>query len=200
MIENPKLNPPTLVGKKVRLRPVVREDATVYAAVTPIDTFKYYATQIPMEQTEHGFRAFVDFIVDSPNVMGFACELLETGEVIGGSTFMDIRPADDHVEVGMTWYAPAWRGTYVNPECKLLMLTHAFEVLGCAKVTLKCDNRNANSKAAILKLGAKHEGVLRRHRFTDFGEWRDTSFYGILSEEWPMVKAGLLARLKDIGY
>jgi len=197
MIENPKLNPPVLVGKHVRLRPVVVSDAATYAAVTPIETFKFYATQIPMEQSESGFRAFVDFIVDSPNVQGFACELLETGQVIGGSTFMDIRPADEHVEVGMTWYTPEWRGTFVNPECKLLMLTYAFEVLGCAKVTLKCDNRNENSKAAILKLGAKHEGVLRRHRMTDFGDWRDTSYYGILSEEWPGVKAGLDRRLQQ---
>lgn len=200
MIENPKLNPPTLVGKKVRLRPVVPTDAAVYAAVTPIETFQYYATQIPKSRSEDGFRAFVDFIVDSPNVQGFACELIETGEVIGGSTFMDIRPVDEHVEVGMTWYAPEWRGTFVNPECKFLMLSYAFETLGCTKVTLKCDNRNENSKAAILKLGAKHEGVLRRHRFTDLGEWRDTSYYGILKEEWPSVKEKLLGRLVAIGY
>jgi RimJ/RimL family protein N-acetyltransferase len=195
MIPNPKLDPPTLTGQFVRLRPVVSGDAAVYAAATPIETFRYYVSQMPKEQSEKGFRAFVDFIVDSPNVQGFACELLRTGEVIGGSTFMDIRLTDCHVEVGMTWYKPEWRGTFVNPECKLLMLTYAFETLGCVKVTLKCDNRNENSKAAILKLGAKHEGVLRRHKITDLGEWRDTSYYGILSEEWPEVKAKLEARL-----
>ena len=110
---------------------------------------------------------------------------------------MDIRTSDDHVEIGMTWYAPDFRGTFVNPECKYLLLMYAFEELGCQKVTLKCDNRNERSKSAILRLGAKHEGILRRHRFTDNGEWRDTSFYGIVVEEWPEVKAGLSKRLAD---
>lgn len=195
MIPNPKLDPPTLTGRFVRLRPVVASDAAVYAAATPIETFRYYVTEMPKSQSAEGFRAFVDFIVDSPNVQGFACELLSTGEVVGGSTFMDIRLADCHVEVGMTWYKPDYRGSFVNPECKLLMLTYAFETLGCVKVTLKCDNRNEHSKAAILKLGAKHEGVLRRHKITDLGEWRDTSYYGILSEEWPEVKAKLESRM-----
>lgn len=197
MIPDPKQNPPILTGKHVRLRPTEASDAAIYAAVTPISTFKYYATAMPLEQSEAGFRRFVDIIVDSPSVQGFTCELIATGEVVGGTTFMDIRLADEHVEVGMTWYVPQWRGTFVNPECKLLMLTHAFEVFGCTKVTLKCDNRNEHSKSAILKLGAKHEGILRRHRMTDVGEFRDTSYYSILKEEWPAVKTKLQERLRE---
>ncbi len=197
MIRNPKFDPPVLIGRHVRLRPVTTEDAAHYALATPVETFKFYVSAIPLEQSEGGFRPYVDFIVNSPTTQGFTCELIETSQIVGGSTLMDIRQADDHVEIGMTWYGPDWRGTFVNPECKLLLLKYAFEDLGCQKVTLKCDNRNEASKAAILKLGAKHEGVLRRHRYTDFGDWRDTSFYGILNDEWPSVKSRLLARLEE---
>lgn len=195
MISDPKLNPPTLAGEHVRLRPIHDGDAATYASVTPISTFQYYATAMPTEQSEAGFRRYVDVILKSPNIQGFSCELLTTGEVVGGTTYLDIRLADEHVEIGMTWYSPKWRGTFVNPECKLLLLEYAFETLGCTKVTLKCDNRNEPSKGAILKLGAKHEGVLRRHKITDIGEWRDTSFYSILKEEWPLAKARLEERL-----
>jgi N-acetyltransferase len=196
MIENPKINPPTLVGSHVRLRPIRQEDAGVYALATPIETFKFFATQIPNDQSESGFRPYVDFILASPSIQGFSCELIETGDLVGGTTFMDIRPSDDHVEIGMTWYSPKVRGSFVNPECKLLLLQYAFEILGCQKVTLKCDYRNERSKAAILKLGAKHEGVLRRHKLTDFGDFRDTSYYGILCDEWLPVKQRLLERLQ----
>jgi N-acetyltransferase len=196
MIANPKLDPPTLIGAHVRLRPIQAKDAAIYSLCTPIETFKFFVTQIPSEQSELGFKKYVDFIIDSPTTQGFTCELVENDRVVGGTTLMDIRPSDDHVEIGMTWYSPDLRGTYVNPECKYLLLTYAFEVLGCQKVTLKCDNRNELSKSAILKLGAKHEGVLRRHRFTENGEWRDTSYYGIVYEEWPNIKAGLEARLE----
>lgn len=197
MIQSPKNNPPTLRGERVRLRPIEPNDAAVYAATTPIDTFRYYVTSMPFEQTENGFRPYVDFILESPTTQGFTCELLSTNEAVGGSTFMDIRPADDHVEIGMTWYAPKWRGTFVNPECKLLMLSYAFENLGCAKVTLKCDNRNERSKGAILRLGAIQEGVLRRHRLTQLGEFRDTAYFGILREEWSTVKLALEERLSN---
>ena len=182
MIANPKLNPVTLYGKRVLLRPVQESDAANFAVIAPIETFRYYVSSVPKTQTPEGFEPYVRFILDSPNILGYACESLESGQVLGASSYLDIRPEDDHVEIGMTWYAPEWRGTYVNPECKLLMLTYAFQVLGCEKVTLKCDDRNEHSKAAILKLGAKFEGTLRRHRRTDFEEMRDTTYFGILKE------------------
>lgn len=196
MISNPKLNPPVLVGRRIRLRPVVESDARVFAETTPIETFRYYVSSIPTEQSEAGFAPYVRYILDTPSVLGFACEMIEDGTVIGASSYLDIRPEDDHVEIGMTWYAPQWRGTFVNPESKLLMLEYAFESLGCAKVTLKCDDRNQHSKNAILKLGATYEGTLRRHRMTQFGEMRDTAYFGILREEWPPIKAELQRRIE----
>ena len=195
MIADPKLNPATLVGEHVRLRPIQSSDAAAYSAVTPVETFRYFVTQIPKGQSTDGFQSYVDFIIENANIQGFTCELIADGTVVGGTTLMDIRPKDDQVEIGMTWYAPTMRGTFVNPECKLLLLSYAFEVLGCTKVTLKCDNRNERSKRAILKLGAVHEGVLRRHRMTDFGDYRDTSYYGIFCEDWPSVKDNLMMRL-----
>ncbi|MEI8281548.1 MAG: GNAT family protein [Armatimonadota bacterium] len=195
MIIDPKLNPPTLIGEHVRLRPIQATDSAAYYAIAPVETFRFFVSQIPKGQSTDGFQSYVDFIVENASIQGFTCELISDGMIVGGTTLMDIRPNDDQVEIGMTWYTPTMRGTFVNPECKLLLLTYAFEVLGCTKVTLKCDNRNEHSKRAILKLGATHEGVLRRHRMTDFGEYRDTAYYGIFCEDWPSVKDNLLKRL-----
>jgi RimJ/RimL family protein N-acetyltransferase len=95
----------------------------------------------------------------------------------------------------MTWIGKPHRGTKVNPEIKLLMIGHAFEVMGCERVQLKTDGRNIHSQRAIEKLGAKKEGILRRHGQMPDCFMRDTVMYSILPEEWPEVKAGLLARL-----
>ena len=117
------------------------------------------------------------------------------GSVLGMSCYLDIRSDHRALEIGMTWYIEAVRGTRVNPECKLLLLGHAFEDLGAVRVTLKTDLRNEHSQAAIAKLGAVKEGVLRKHGIQPNGYVRDTVFYSVLDEEWPKVREGLLARL-----
>jgi RimJ/RimL family protein N-acetyltransferase len=99
------------------------------------------------------------------------------------------------VEIGSTWYTPDVWGTRVNPECKLLLLAHAFDALGMNRVSLCTDARNARSQAAIEKLGAVKEGVLRSHMVTQGGRIRDSVLYSIVIEEWPEVKARLAARL-----
>ena len=98
----------------------------------------------------------------------------------------------------MTFIDPAFRGTFVNPEMKFLMLQHAFETEGAIRVQLKTDARNAHSRAAILKLGAKFEGVLRKHGMQVDGTVRDTAMYSITDEEWPEVKQRLTARLEEL--
>lgn len=195
MIEHPKTNPPTLVGNVVTLRPTIAEDAALFLNATPFETFRYFVEFIPEAQTLSEFQRYVDHVIQNPSMMPFTVVLHESGEVVGSSCYLDIRPKDDHVEIGFTWYAEAVRGTKVNPESKLLMLKYAFETLGCRKVTLKCDARNQQSANAILKLGAKAEGTLRDHRFNHHGEWRDTAYFGILRDEWPEVRANLEARL-----
>ena len=103
--------------------------------------------------------------------------------------------ATEATEIGWTWYSPSVWGTVLNPECKLLLLAHAFEDWGAVRVQLKTDNNNLRSQRAILKLGAKYEGRLRHHRFRADGTLRDTMMYSILREEWAGVKVSLLARI-----
>jgi N-acetyltransferase len=198
MIENPKQSPVVLSSERIRLRPVQVKDAELFSQIAPLETFRYYVSAVPKEATTQGFEPYVSYLLDQESVQGYVAELIETGEAVGSTCYLDIRPADDQVEIGMTWYAPKWRGTFVNPECKLLLLSHAFDTLGCTKVTLKCDDRNEHSKRAITKLGAKFEGTLRRHRFNDFGEFRNTTYFGILSEEWPEVKTRLADRIRSL--
>lgn len=113
---------------------------------------------------------------------------------VGQSCYLAIRPEHAGVEIGGTWYAPAVRGTAVNPAAKLLLLDHAF-ACGAERVELKTDARNARSRAALEKLGATFEGVHRRHMRRPDGGWRDTAWYAVIREDWPGVRAGLEARL-----
>ena len=125
----------------------------------------------------------------------FAVRLRGDGKLVGSTRYMNIAAGDRRLEIGTTWYNSAVWGGKVNPECKLLLMTHAFEQLGCYRVEYRCDARNSRSRAAILKLGATEEGILRRHKRTDDDFWRDTIQFSILDSEWPKVKAGLEARL-----
>ena len=199
MIANPKDNPPTLKGLHLIIRPTVPGDAHEFVRVAPIETFEYFVSSVPTAQTQEGFEPFLNYMLETPSVLSFTILDKSTRDVVGSSSYLDIRPEDDHVEVGLTWYIPSARGTYVNPEAKLLLLKYAFETLGCIRVTLKCDDRNERSKAAILKLGAKFEGILRKHRRMHSGFVRDTAYFSILSDEWPAVKVGLESRIESYG-
>ncbi|MEU9419949.1 GNAT family protein [Streptomyces sp. NPDC051000] len=118
-----------------------------------------------------------------------------SGRAIGWTTFMDVDAAHERLEIGWTWYGRAhWRSA-VNTETKLLLMTHAFEELGMGRVQLKTDHMNLRSQAAIARLGARREGVLRRHRRRPDGTWRDTVYFSLLADEWPEAKARLGARL-----
>jgi N-acetyltransferase len=122
---------------------------------------------------------------------------LPAGAVVGTSSYLDISASDARLEIGFTAYTPAaWAGV-VNPETKLLLLGHAFDVLGAGRVQLKTDVRNARSQQAIARLGAQYEGVLRRYQRRADDTVRDTVIFSILAEEWPDVRAGLNARLNE---
>lgn len=114
---------------------------------------------------------------------------------VGSTSYLDVAPQHRRVEIGSTWYHPDAWGTAVNPECKLLLLAHAFEVAGVNRVALVTDALNARSQAAIAKLGATREGVLRSHMVSQGGRVRDSVVFSIVAAEWPGVRAGLLARL-----
>ena len=114
---------------------------------------------------------------------------------VGMTRYLNIEEPHRKLEIGSTWYEPSvWAGA-VNPECKLLLMRHAFERLGFNRVEYKTDLRNARSRAAILKLGAKQEGILRKHMIMADGHVRDSVFFSIVDTDWPAVKAGLEKRL-----
>lgn len=117
--------------------------------------------------------------------------------VIGSTSYFGVAPKRKIAEIGYTWYLPEVWGTVVNPECKLLLLRHAFEDWDAIRVQLGTDSNNVHSQRAILKLGAKFEGRLRNHGFRHDGSIRDTMLYSIISSEWPAVKKGLEARIEN---
>ena len=114
-----------------------------------------------------------------------------SGRIVGSTRFGNYDPLNRRIEIGWTWLAPAWQRTAANTEAKYLMLTHAFERLGCVRVELKTDVLNVPSRKAMLRIGAKEEGILRKHTLMWTGRYRDTVFYSILDEEWAQVKAHL---------
>lgn len=118
-------------------------------------------------------------------------------EYVGVSSYLNIDEANKVVEIGGTWYGAAFHGSEVNPNSKLLLMTHAFETLGFERVEFKTDARNVRSRRAIAKLGAKEEGTLRSNRIVKDGRRRDTVYYSILKNEWPAVKAGLMERVSS---
>ena len=125
----------------------------------------------------------------------FAVRRLADGAIVGSTSYANIVPEHARLEVGWTWYVRTAQATAINPEAKLLLFANAFETAGYHRVELKIDSRNARSRAAILKLGAREEGILRGHVWMPAGYWRDTVYFSVLAEEWPTVKAGLEARL-----
>ena len=127
--------------------------------------------------------------------MPFATVDAATGRPIGSTRFAAISERDRRVEIGWTWIGRDWQRTAANTEAKYLMLRHAFEALGCVRVELKTDALNQKSRAAILRIGAREEGTLRRHMLSQGGRWRDTVYFSILDDEWPSVRAALKAKL-----
>ena len=120
-----------------------------------------------------------------------------TGTIVGSTRFGNIDRHNRRVEIGWTWINPRWQRTAINTEAKFLMLRHAFETWRCVRVELKTDVLNEKSRAAILRLGAEQEGVLRQHQITDSGRFRDTVYFSIIDTEWEAVKKVLLSRLES---
>jgi len=147
----------------------------------PKDTRKYIEDALAMREAGHRFAFAV--IEDS------------SGKVIGSSSYHDIVPAIHRLEIGYTWYAKSYQRSHVNSTCKLLLMSHAFETLGCHVVGWRTDNFNFASIAAIERLGAKKDGVLRGHALRRDGTIRDTVMYSLRSGEWPEVRAQLLHAL-----
>ena len=131
---------------------------------------------------------------DAGSALPFAIIERSSGRVVGSTRFGNIDRPNRRVEIGWTWIARAWQRTGINTEAKFLLLSHAFEELDCNRVELKTDALNAQSRNAILRIGATEEGTLRQHQIAPGGRLRDSVYFSILLEEWPAVKNGLLAK------
>jgi RimJ/RimL family protein N-acetyltransferase len=128
----------------------------------------------------------------------FTTVVREGNQVVGTTRYMNIDAANHRVEIGTTWIAKSWQRTFVNTHAKFLMLRHAFEALGCNAVELRTHRLNDQSRAAIERLGAKLDGILRQHMIMPDGHIRDTAVYSIIRDEWPAVKAGLERRMAEL--
>src|SRR5712691_12666671 len=188
--------PLTLEGSVVRLEPIRHEHAQAFWNVAK-DALDDIFQWIPYRmKTREDFQSLVDKAFDEQErgeSIVFATVERRSGRVVGSTRFMNIDRNNRRVEIGSTWIAPAWQRTAVNTEAKYLMLRHAFEVWKCIRVELKTDALNHKSRDAILRIGAKEEGTLRRHVVTWTGRVRDSVYFSILDTEWPEVKA-MLAR------
>jgi RimJ/RimL family protein N-acetyltransferase len=194
------VTPVTLEGSAVRLEPIRREHAEVFWEVAKgalDDIFQWIPYRM---QTREDFQHLVEKIFaeqERGESVAFATVERGSGQVIGSTRFMNIDRVNRRVEIGSTWIAPAWQRTAVNTEAKYLMLLHAFEVWNCFRVELKTDALNQKSRNAIVRIGAKEEGTLRRHMLTSTGRVRDTVYFSILDAEWPQVRARLEQKLRS---
>jgi len=192
------VEPVTLSANGITLRPLTLDDeAGLRAAAADGELWKLRITSVP--EPEHTRQYIADALAmrEAGNRFAFAVTDSASGQVLGCTSYHDIVPAVKRVEIGWTWYAKSVQRTHVNTTCKLLLLTHAFETLGCHVVGWRTDNFNFASQRAIERLGAKKDGVIRGHALRRDGTIRDTVMYSMRSGEWPEVKAQLLYLLKQ---
>lgn len=191
-----KLEPITLQGRHVRLVPMTLEHVpALWEAGRDPEIWRWTVSQC---HSEDGMRAYVDAALTAQaagTALPFVTTEAETGRVIGSTRFGNIDRGNRRVEIGWTWIAAPWQRTAVNTEAKYLMLRHAFETLGCLRVELKTDALNQKSRNAILRIGAKEEGILRKHQITELGRVRDSVYFSIVDDEWPAVKTRLESML-----
>lgn len=190
------LAPPSLTGPRLLLRPLLATDAAaLVAAAADGELWSLPFTVVPSAGTVDAYVGNALAGQAAGTVMPFATVLRETGQVIGSTRFWKIDRINRKLEIGSTWIAASRQKTFVNTEAKFLMLRHAFEELRCVRVQLTTDEINAKSRAAILRLGAKQEGVVRNERIMPDGRKRNSVRFSIIDDEWPQVKAQLEERL-----
>jgi RimJ/RimL family protein N-acetyltransferase len=181
----------------IRLEPLAEAHVEgLAAAASDGELWKLWFTVVP---APHEAEAYVATALRGQNeghMLPWAVRDLETDAIVGSTRYHDIVAAVDRVEIGYTWYAESRQKSHVNTTCKLMLLGHAFDTLGCKVVGLRTDNFNFASQKAIEALGAKKDGVIRHHMARRDGTARDTHFYSILSGEWPDVKRHLELRLE----
>lgn len=192
-----KLVPIVLEGSVIRLEPLTSShlDALCAVGLDP-ELWKMTLTNV---QTREEMQSYIEVALRAQKqgtALPFVIVERATGTVVGSTRYMNIDLPNRKLEIGSTWVAKRWQRTAVNTEAKYLLLRHAFEERGCVRVEFKTDVLNTQSRNALLRIGAKEEGVLRKHQITQTGRVRDSVYYSIIDTEWPEVKRRLEKKLR----
>jgi RimJ/RimL family protein N-acetyltransferase len=193
-----KIEPVILEGESVKLAPLESEYLEELWEVASDESLWLWTANII--KSKEDLRSYIETALDEKArkvSLPFVTINKSANKIVGSTRFGNIDVKNRRVEIGWTWINPEWQRSVVNTEAKLLMLTHAFESWNCVRVELKTDALNAKSGNAILRLGAKEEGILRRHQITDAGRFRDTVYFSIIDSEWQTVKANLINKLRS---
>lgn len=193
-------NPVSLIGQKIRLRPLTEQDAdALLLAASDGELWNMQLTHIPSPDT---VAQYINTAITGRNagtVLPFVIEEIASGKPIGSTRLWKIDPQNRKLEIGHTWLSASWQRTYANTEAKLLLLTHAFEEMNCVRVQFTTDELNEKSRNAILRLGAKQEGIVRHERIMPNGRKRNSVRFSIIDEEWPEVRSNLHSKLQSFG-
>ncbi|MDR7542656.1 MAG: GNAT family protein [Armatimonadota bacterium] len=186
------VEPVVLQGAHVRLEPLSLHHHTALVQVGLDEELLRWTEAYP--PAPEGLRAYIEAALQlqaEGTALPFAVISTADGRAVGSTRYGNIERAHRRVEIGWTWYGRAWQRTAVNTESKYLLLAHAFETLGCIRVEFKTDALNERSRRALLRIGAKEEGIFRHHMILPSGRVRDTVYYSIIDDEWPAVRAHL---------
>jgi len=191
-----KIEPIVLEGNSVRLEPLsIQHNEGLCEAIYDGELWTLHVTLVPHPDSINGFISNALEAYEMGDGLTFATINIETGRVVGSTRFMKSNFSNKRIEIGFTFLGKSWQRTKINTEAKFLMLTHAFESLKLNRVEFLTDYLNVNSRQAILRLGAKEEGILRNHVIMPDGRVRDSVLYSIIRNEWPGIKQHLLWKL-----
>lgn len=186
------LHPAILEDAHVRLLPMTLEQVpALWRAGSDPELWRWTVSQVHGEDDMRRYAEAALRAQAQGTALPFVTTAAATGEVVGSTRLANADAVHRRVEIGWTWIARPWQRTAINTEAKYLMLRHAFETLGCLRVELKTDALNQRSRGAILRIGAREEGTLRKHMVTEGGRVRDTVYFSVIDDEWPAVKARL---------
>jgi RimJ/RimL family protein N-acetyltransferase len=193
------LAPLTLEGRLVRLEPLSPSHVDeLIVAVADGELWKLWYTSVPRPETMmHEIERRLELQAKG-SMLPFTIRRKDTGAVCGMTTYMNIDAQHNRVEIGSTWYAQSAQRTCINTEAKFLLLRHPFEDCGCIAVEFRTHFMNRQSRAAIERLGARQDGILRNHQRMPDGSFRDTVVYSIIESEWPMVRRNLQHKLASV--
>ena len=189
------VKPVVLTGDSMRLEPLSQDHAQgLYNRGRVAVDWTYMPRPCFIDLADT--RQWIDEALDAPAQLAFAIVELGKGKVVGSTRYLNIRPEHSSLEIGWTWLGQEWQRTVVNTEAKLLLMSHAFERLGCVRVEFKTDERNARSQRALERMGATREGVLRNHMIVQGDYVRDSVYFSVINQDWSKIKERLLL-LKD---